>query len=377
MATQTILTPAVGILCVQIFLRVCASRSLVSGFPTTLERLPGDVVRVTVEVPLQMRWQPGHHAFLRMPSISTLDNHPFTVASVPTADPRHPNSPLSPNTNTLVFLIRARDGFTRNLALRTDADAALFQHPDATTPAKPFPRIRTLVDGPHGGHAPRLHRTADAVLLVAAGTGITAALPWVLRLAAAMGGEERGARLRVVRLVWIVRTAESVGWARRELEGAVARAGRARVVVDVYVTGGRTPAVPVVKKKIEGGEGGEERGRGCSGLGVLPTPPVSFRSGGSSTCGGGDVEGAGVGAAEQAQESLEVGGGLFDVHYGRPVLRELVPTLVSGRRAYVMGCGPAGMKVELANTVAELQLEMVVRARRMESIVLHTEDFGW
>ncbi|EOD47362.1 putative ferric reductase protein [Neofusicoccum parvum UCRNP2] len=183
---------------------------LLTGFPTTFERLPENVTKVTIEVPRSLRWKPGHHSFLRMPSLSFLDNHPFTIASVPAP-------PLEPN--KLIFLIRTHSGFTKRLASRADADAATFQKPLRTSPSPslssttspgdrsptitPLPRLRTLIDGPYGGYTAPLHRTVDSVLLVAGGTGITAALPWALNLGAHMGERGDGSRVRSVRLVWI------------------------------------------------------------------------------------------------------------------------------------------------------------------------------
>lgn len=410
---------AVGILCAQSILRlVHRNQSLfhgsLTGFPTTFERLPENVTKVTIEVPRSLRWKPGHHSFLRMPSLSFLDNHPFTIASVP-APPPEPNK--------LIFLIRTHSGFTKRLASRADADAATFQKPLRTSPSPslssttspgdrsptitPLPRLRTLIDGPYGGYTAPLHRTVDSVLLVAGGTGITAALPWALNLGAHMGERGDGSRVRSVRLVWIVRAAGCVAWVRRELVGAVhavrAAGSGGQLVVDVYVTGGGG------REKGVGGEGGGMVG-GCSGsgsggssrsdvsvLGVEGLPrlvrcPVArqcerwSRTGvgrvrpllsGCSLSAGCDSGAAGGEPGDRRVPTLSDNNSALNVHYERPDLARLVPTLICGTRAFVLGCGPAGLKVQLANTVAALQLEMVVKTRHMESIVLQTEAFGW
>ncbi|KAF2401509.1 hypothetical protein EJ06DRAFT_529619 [Trichodelitschia bisporula] len=78
------------------------------GFPTALESLPGDMTRVTVTVPARLRWRPGQHCYISIPGISAMDNHPFTIASVPT--PRYLGGQ-----NEMVFLVRACGGFTRKL----------------------------------------------------------------------------------------------------------------------------------------------------------------------------------------------------------------------------------------------------------------------
>lgn len=419
-----------GILLLQTMLRLLLStRSLLflSGYPTTLEPLPGAVTKVRVAVPAALRWHPGDHAFIRMPALSVLDNHPFTIASVP-------SSSSTTATNTLTFLIRTHAGFTSRLAALAATKAAAGESPSSSSPASLYrsslssleeaattalpppsqpPRphhqqqpLRTLIDGPHsrGARVPALHATVDTVVLVAAGTGITAAVPWLLDLGRRMAADDRGADCRVgaVRLVWVVRSAECVEWVREEVgevlatvEEAEAEAGRGvgggrrrrrrrrRVVVDVYVTGGSgsSSEAEVGEKEKENGEGdGGARGGGVlvagdgGGGDVMPAPPPPAYGGVADR---GDEEGR-LGAVAEGLGTVEVEeqGGLV-VHHERPVIASLLPSLMSGTRAFVLACGPEGFKVELSNAVAKLQTEMVVKSRSMESIALHTETFGW
>ncbi|KAB2575285.1 Ferric reductase transmembrane component 1 [Lasiodiplodia theobromae] len=409
-----------GILLLQTMFRLLLStRSLLflSGYPTTLEPLPGAVTKVRVAVPAALRWHPGDHAFIRMPSLSVLDNHPFTIASVP--------SPPNTATNTLTFLIRTHAGFTSRLAALAAAKAA--GTPSSSLPASLYrsslssleeaaahqpshhhqpppqgPPLRTLIDGPHsrGARVPALHATVDTVVLVAAGTGVTAAVPWLLDLGRRMAADaEAGAndcRVGAVRLVWVVRRAECVEWIREEVgevlaavEEAGAGRGRGvgRVVVDVYVTGGSgsssgSEAEVGEKKKEEEENGGAGGGVLVAGSGgerggdgdVMPAPPPPAYGG---VAGRGDEEGR-LSAETEGLGTVEVeeqGG--FVVHHERPVIASLLPSLVSGTRAFVLGCGPEGFKVELSNAVAKMQREMVLKSRSMESIALHTETFGW
>ncbi|KAK0653698.1 Ferric reductase transmembrane component 1 [Lasiodiplodia hormozganensis] len=406
-----------GILLLQTMFRLLLStRSLLflSGYPTTLEPLPGAVTKVRVAVPAALRWHPGDHAFIRMPSLSVLDNHPFTIASVP--------SPPNTATNTLTFLIRTHAGFTSRLAALAAAKAA-GGTPSSSLPASLYrsslssleeaaahqpshhqnqppqgPPLRTLIDGPHsrGARVPALHATVDTVVLVAAGTGITAALPWLLDLGRRMAANaEAGAndcRVGAVRLVWVVRRAECVEWIREEVgevlamveEEAGAGRGVGRVVVDVYVTGGSgssSEAEVVREKKEEERDGGAGGGVLVAGSGgerggdgdVMPAPPPPAYG----VAGRGDEEGR-LGDVDEGLGTVEVeeqGG--FVVHHERPVIASLLPTLMSGTRAFVLGCGPEGFKTELSNAVAKLQTEMVLKSRSMESIALHTETFGW
>src|ERR1700760_2515173 len=53
------------------------------GCPTTVQNLGADMLKMDVLVPQNWMWSPGQHVFLRFPSIGILQNHPFTIASIP------------------------------------------------------------------------------------------------------------------------------------------------------------------------------------------------------------------------------------------------------------------------------------------------------
>ncbi|KAF2203854.1 hypothetical protein GQ43DRAFT_232187 [Delitschia confertaspora ATCC 74209] len=80
--------------------------STLSGFPTTLTHLAGNMTRVTVSVPSSFKWKPGQHAFLRIPGLSMVGNHPFSIANLPSEGTQ---------ANEMVFLVRKQKGFTRDL----------------------------------------------------------------------------------------------------------------------------------------------------------------------------------------------------------------------------------------------------------------------
>jgi NAD(P)H-flavin reductase len=90
------------------------------GFPTTLEELPGNMTRVAVTVPPKMRWMPGQHCYITVPGISSLGNHPFTIASIPR--PRYDGEGQS---HEMVFLIRECGGFTKLLGKHARSVSAL------------------------------------------------------------------------------------------------------------------------------------------------------------------------------------------------------------------------------------------------------------
>lgn len=80
------------------------------GAPTTLTQLPGQMTRLEVLAPPDFHHSPAQYCFLRFPSLSPLDNHPFTIASAPQS------STQEDKPQTLIFLARTHDGFTKRLS---------------------------------------------------------------------------------------------------------------------------------------------------------------------------------------------------------------------------------------------------------------------
>ncbi|TID21393.1 metalloreductase transmembrane component [Venturia nashicola] len=89
--------------------------NVTAGYPTTLEHLPGNMTRVAVQVPAKMRWKPGQHCYIAIPGISSIGNHPFTIASIP-------NQKSSQDNNEVVLLIRECGGFTKMLGAHSKLD---------------------------------------------------------------------------------------------------------------------------------------------------------------------------------------------------------------------------------------------------------------
>lgn len=61
--------------------------------------LPHDTTRITIRNP-PVSWTPGQHVFLSCQGIAPLQNHPFTIASIPEDD-------------KMEFLVKAQSGATR------------------------------------------------------------------------------------------------------------------------------------------------------------------------------------------------------------------------------------------------------------------------
>jgi len=96
----------------------------------TVSLITSDSLRLTLTRRFPLGWKPGQHAFLAFPTISTVpvESHPFTIASIPSDDLKEEQS--------LVFIIKRRDGLTRNL----------FDYAAAGNGVK----VPVYIDGPYG-----------------------------------------------------------------------------------------------------------------------------------------------------------------------------------------------------------------------------------
>lgn len=143
----------------------------------TFTPLTSDGVKITI--PTRMRWQAGQHVFLRVPAISLLDNHPFTVASVTQDDREY---------NDLVLVFKPHKGFTRRVfdISRTRPDTS----------------YKAFLDGPYGGLCRKLE-AFETVLMIAGGSGIT---PIVSHLQQLVQKIQKGEALtKDIRIVWTVK----------------------------------------------------------------------------------------------------------------------------------------------------------------------------
>lgn len=153
---------------------------------------------VKVTIPTQMRWKPGQYVYLRMPGISLVENHPFTIASLCSDD--YP-SEYGDNYRDMVLVFRPFSGFTKKVL-----NSALDHGPWWT--------YHAFVDGPYGG----MRRQMDSfehVVLVAGGTGITAIVSHLLDLIKRM--RDGKAVTKTVHLVWALKRPETMEWFKEEL----------------------------------------------------------------------------------------------------------------------------------------------------------------
>ena len=187
-----------------------------TAFPSQLTALPGGMTRVDVSVPSELEWKPGQHCYVRFPDLAIWNNHPFTVASFPTAEETEQKELQR---QRLTFFVRAHRGFTKKLAISTQAKAS------TTT--------QVWLDGPYGGAAIS-EQKYDTFTLIAGGSGITACLSWLSDAAQKMQKGE--VRISKISLVWIVRQKAHTEWISAEMEAAKHMLGDEKLFVSFYVT---------------------------------------------------------------------------------------------------------------------------------------------
>lgn len=185
------------------------------------EKRDTELLKITMPTP--MRWNPGQHVYLRFPLVSPLENHPFTMVSLP-----HPveNCP-----SQMTLFIRVFNGITRRLHKRAHASSTGSCGCDEkqivgekvreeSTPSSelsgnhvPFSsqsmRILAIVDGPYGRtNDPAIYESAT---FVAGGSGAGFVLPMINYLI-------RRVRLGVpvvtkrVHFIWAARSSNVMNW---------------------------------------------------------------------------------------------------------------------------------------------------------------------
>lgn len=137
------------------------SRASPEAHQASIELLGSDTIRLTLR--RKMRWTAGQHAYLILPTVSSLptEAHPFTIASIPDLL----DGSAGTDDKEVVFLIRGRSGFTGRLRGHASTKGA------ATS-------VPAFIDGPYG--CPPDLRGFSTCILIVGGSGVSYALPLLL-----------------------------------------------------------------------------------------------------------------------------------------------------------------------------------------------------
>jgi len=215
------------------------------GDEASITLLPGDAVRITITT--RMKWRPGQYAYLRLPSVSLLVNHPFTITSLCTPGlPAHVYAPprMAEGYRQMTFLLRPSSSYAQRLLAAADAQEA-------------GDSFRAFLDGPYGGMS-RALESFDHVLLIAGGSGITALMSQLVGLVSKM--REGRAVTKSIRVVWAVKKIESLAWFSDDLRVYRDALRQGMLTCNFYITGERRA------------RDGQEIDRGGAGVGMSVAP---------------------------------------------------------------------------------------------------------
>ena len=179
-----------------------------------VELLAGRTIRVRIAPPGDLSWAPGQHFLLCIPSVSRFLSHPFTSASI------SDEQVAGPQGRTIVFFIRAKNGWTRDLW--DDAVALISsgrkypageKHHQAALPSSGV-LMRAWVDGPFGSSARVNWGSYSSAVIVSGGSGVSFGLAILEYLSLCMAGRNGKflgglvggpLKTRRIRFVWIIR----------------------------------------------------------------------------------------------------------------------------------------------------------------------------
>jgi hypothetical protein len=178
------------------------------------ELLAGHSIRLVFTPARPFTWAAGQHFLVLIPHISSILTHPFTAGTCYDAD-------LPGQEGALVFLIRAKAGWTRDLWNTVAGLANRGQHipPDEKLPGgwlapKRGVVMRMMVDGPFGSSARARWDNYSTAVIYAGGSGVTFGLSVMQHLCMRMAGRDGKSmgvsgkgnlQMTRVRFVWLVR----------------------------------------------------------------------------------------------------------------------------------------------------------------------------
>ncbi|PNH40907.1 hypothetical protein VD0004_g6122 [Verticillium dahliae] len=327
----------------------------------TIHPLPHGGTRIVLRKP-PIGARSGEHCFLWVPSIRSIEMHPFTIAA---ADP-------------LEFVVASYDGFTRDL------HKYAIQNPGAS--------LRASVEGSYGTFPDPT--SYDKVVLIAGGSGASFTVGMALNM---IKHANAGSRQSVV-FIWMVKDNAHLEWFSDHL--ATIRQSL-NSSISLYVTRSSRHETGAVNDNALASATTVYRNRAAtfSSSDSSPDTPVDDekrlaedRPGRiltrhisdpeksehdlelESPTSPGDTSAAGVPRSHQQSTSkLHIHG--IPITYARPDVSALINHAIaqtpSSQRLLVMGCGPEGLMTQVRNTTAES-----VR-RKGPAVELHCEQFGW
>ncbi|KAL4995175.1 ferric reductase NAD binding domain-containing protein [Aspergillus recurvatus] len=317
----------------------------------------------------------GQHYYLYQPvTLKGWENHPFTLGAYVPSSSSSSNESVRPDGHEksqqgskLIFYIRPYDGWAKRLR-----DQCRKSGLHAISP-------KLLLEGPYG-HAAPLH-TFDTVLMVVGGTGIAAAVPYIIDHISRSEGTAKTRTTRL-RLVWSARTTEM--FERVFCDELAWVLGHEDILTSFYCTSSESSS------SSSGSQSSLAKKEKDANVTILPAEEASSSSSNLS----GSSNGNAVPDARAPSGSIPINAADKEsnadisrlapvrnpVEYlsGRPNVRAIVTAeaqeaKANSSRLAVLTCGPAQMADECRQTVYE-----VMRGKKgFRDVEYFEEAFGW
>ncbi|EMD94948.1 hypothetical protein COCC4DRAFT_64147 [Bipolaris maydis ATCC 48331] len=209
------------------FLRLCSicyyGFSLKQRSSITVEALPGEAVRLTINMVREWTPRPGCHVHMWMPRLSLWSSHPFSVAWAATLTDDSKEMTL-PTLEGDVTMINGQPRKSKQISLICRARTGLTRQMYEKASKSPNEQFTTwgFIEGPYGGH--HSLDSYGTCVLFAGGVGITHQVMYLKHL---VNGFNNGttATQKIV-LIWTVPTPDCLEWVRPWMDEVLRMKGR-------------------------------------------------------------------------------------------------------------------------------------------------------
>ncbi|BGP16347.1 hypothetical protein JCM10213v2_004349 [Rhodosporidiobolus nylandii] len=202
------------------------------GFASA-QLLPGRTIRLTLHVPHTIRWAPGQHLLLYVPSVRFFDSHPYTIASVDERAKgfKSVGGGKAKRGSEVVLLVRAQGGFSKALWEYVVARRRLSASGQGVN-------LRAMVAWPMGSSGRTDWGAYESLTIVCGGTGITFGIAVLENACRRMArkGEDGKWKTNRVRFVWILREFAHLSWVASTLRRCIEMCDPSQLQVDLFVT---------------------------------------------------------------------------------------------------------------------------------------------
>ncbi|GAA5925650.1 ferric reductase family protein [Sporobolomyces koalae] len=214
-----------------------------AGFAAA-QLLPGRTIRLTLRTPETLRWAPGQHLLLNIPSVRLLDSHPYTIASID-----HRAKGIAPvgtgsaqsleRGSDIILLVRAQNGFSKalwNHVVKIRREREL--QGASTSELAQGVNLRSLVSWPMGSAARVEWGAYDSLNIIAGGTGITFGVSVLEYACTRIARKQHDPKWKTnrVRFVWILKEFAHLSWVASTLRRCMEMCDPSQLQIELYVT---------------------------------------------------------------------------------------------------------------------------------------------